>query len=116
LLGIKTFLIGKPTAHRVSFSVASPARYDRFHHDPLKSLRVVIRLITVCIACLIPSLLSAQWSVFAPLSQPRPPSVNDPEWSAPVDAFVYAKLAEAGLKPAPPVTRRQSRAGFGSAE
>jgi len=65
----------------------------------------MMRSLTTVLLCLTPAMLPAQWSVFEPLSQPQPPRVADPDWSAPIDAFVYAQLTEAGLRPAPPVTR-----------
>jgi hypothetical protein len=41
-------------------------------------------------------------------SRPTPPAPADPAWSAnPIDRFVFAKLAAAGLKPAPFATREQ---------
>ncbi|MEO1527532.1 MAG: PSD1 and planctomycete cytochrome C domain-containing protein [Planctomycetota bacterium] len=44
---------------------------------------------------------------FEPLSRPEPPRVEDKEWQAnPIDAFIYASLQSAGLKPNPPEQRR----------
>ncbi len=40
------------------------------------------------------------WS-FVPVVKPAPPTVNDPRFAAnPIDQFIFAKLAEKGLKPA----------------
>ena len=47
----------------------------------------------------------AQWSVFDPPSQAQPPTVDDPQWSAPVDAYVYAQLRQSELTPAPAAGR-----------
>jgi len=55
---------------------------------------------------LFPAVTCAQWSVFDPISQEIPPPVENDEWSAPIDAFVYARLHTAGLTPAPAVGRR----------
>jgi cytochrome c553 len=46
------------------------------------------------------------WS-FQPVRDPSPPPVGDSEWpSSAVDAFILAKLKEAGLQPAPPAGKR----------
>ncbi|MGA1201517.1 MAG: DUF1553 domain-containing protein [Planctomycetota bacterium] len=43
---------------------------------------------------------------YEPLSRPPLPSVRDARWgSSPIDAFVLARLEEAGLDPAPPASR-----------
>ena len=47
-----------------------------------------------------------QWSVFDPIGKVAPPSVESDEWSAAIDAFIYARLKKAGLTPAPAVDRR----------
>jgi hypothetical protein len=43
---------------------------------------------------------------FRPLRPALPPAVIDPEWQAPIDRFVRAELAAAGLEPAPRADRR----------
>ncbi|WP_165250986.1 PSD1 and planctomycete cytochrome C domain-containing protein [Paludisphaera soli] len=44
---------------------------------------------------------------FRPMARPEPPAPRDPSWvSTPVDAFVAAKHAEAGLSPSPEADRR----------
>ncbi|HEX4145872.1 MAG TPA: DUF1553 domain-containing protein [Pirellulales bacterium] len=44
----------------------------------------------------------ADWWAFQPIARPSPPTVKDPAWVRnPIDAFVLARLDEAGLKPAP---------------
>jgi hypothetical protein len=44
---------------------------------------------------------------FRPVSQPPEPAVPEPAWAGnPVDALIFAKLESAGLKPAPPASRR----------
>jgi mono/diheme cytochrome c family protein len=52
----------------------------------------------------------APWSnhwAFEPMKKVTPPMVDDPLWNAnPVDAFIYHKLATAGLRPNPPADRR----------
>lgn len=52
----------------------------------------------------------AEWSkhwAFEPLSQPTPPTVENPLWNEnPVDSFIYQSLADAGLKPNPEADRR----------
>jgi hypothetical protein len=46
------------------------------------------------------------WS-FRPVERPPLPSVRDRSWlNSPVDAFILARLEEAGLSPAPPADRR----------
>jgi len=46
------------------------------------------------------------WSFRDP-AHPSLPATEDPRWSGnPVDAFIFRKLAEAGLPPAPPADRR----------
>ncbi len=46
------------------------------------------------------------WS-FRPVTQPAPPAVSRPQWvRTPVDAFLLAKLEEAGLEPAPEADKR----------
>jgi hypothetical protein len=48
----------------------------------------------------------AHWSFRKPV-RPAPPPVRDPSWvRTPVDAFVLARLEQAGLKPAPAADRR----------
>jgi hypothetical protein len=44
--------------------------------------------------------------VFDPIRDITPPAVESAEWSAPIDRFVYARLKEVGLSPAPEVDRR----------
>jgi len=45
---------------------------------------------------------------FRPVQQPEVPTFDDPRWSRnPIDGFIYAKLNEAGLKPAPPAPKEQ---------
>ncbi|MCP4846344.1 MAG: DUF1553 domain-containing protein [Verrucomicrobiaceae bacterium] len=47
------------------------------------------------------------WS-YRPLKTPAVPKVADPEWSKnPLDAFVFARLAENGLKPNPSATKEE---------
>jgi len=47
----------------------------------------------------------AFWA-FQPVRRPPVPAVSDPAWSEnPIDAFVHAKLAEAGLRPNPPADK-----------
>lgn len=52
----------------------------------------------------------AEWSrhwAFEPLSQPTPPTVEDPRWNEnPIDSFIYQSLADANLKPNPEADRR----------
>lgn len=48
----------------------------------------------------------AQWSPFDPIADPEVPVAVDQEWSAPIDAFVHARLLSAQLSPAPAVDRR----------
>ena len=44
---------------------------------------------------------------FKPLTDPQPPAVNDGGWSrTPIDRFIFAKLQEKGLHPAPPADKR----------
>lgn len=43
---------------------------------------------------------SKHWS-FEPPVQVKPPNTLDPAWQQPIDRFIAAKLAKAGLKPAP---------------
>lgn len=46
------------------------------------------------------------WSL-RPLEPREPPSAEPPEWAAnPIDRFIYADLADAGLEPAPSADRR----------
>jgi mono/diheme cytochrome c family protein len=46
------------------------------------------------------------WS-FRPLQRPEVPEVDDPDWSRnPIDAFLFARLQEQGLRPNPPADRR----------
>ncbi|MBI1356567.1 MAG: DUF1553 domain-containing protein [Acidobacteria bacterium] len=50
-------------------------------------------------------LLREHWA-FQPVGRPTPPAVADSGWSQhPVDRFLAARLAEAGLVPAPPADR-----------
>ncbi len=45
---------------------------------------------------------------FRPVQRTEPPKVDDPRWSQnPIDAFIYAKLRDAGLKPGPPASKEQ---------
>jgi hypothetical protein len=45
---------------------------------------------------------------FRPVQAFEPPKVDDPRWARnPIDAFIYAKLRDAGLKPAPPASKEQ---------
>ncbi len=47
-----------------------------------------------------------QWWAFQPLKSPSPPKAEDQGWSKnEIDGFVYRKLAEAGLQPAPEANR-----------
>src|SRR5262249_29435685 len=47
----------------------------------------------------------AHWAFHKPV-QPAVPEVGNPNWvQTPVDAFVLAKLAAAGLRPAPPADK-----------
>ncbi len=46
------------------------------------------------------------WWSYRPVAKPAPPVVNDAAWSGPIDAFIKAKLDEAGLAPAPEAERR----------
>jgi hypothetical protein len=49
---------------------------------------------------------SQHWS-WQPIAAPSPPEVSDASWPrGPIDHFIFAKLAEAGLKPAPPADKR----------
>jgi hypothetical protein len=48
----------------------------------------------------------AEWSIYGPIAKQTAPNGDDSEWSAPIDAFVYSALNEAGLTPAPAVNRR----------
>jgi hypothetical protein len=49
---------------------------------------------------------SAKWWAYRPLVRPAVPSVKNAEWLRnPVDAFVLAKLEQAGLNPAPPADK-----------
>ena len=44
---------------------------------------------------------------FQPLEEALPPLVQESEWARnPIDAFISAKLEEAGVTPAPPATHR----------
>lgn len=44
---------------------------------------------------------------FQPVTPPEVPTVDDPSWQQhPIDALVYQRLAEAGIRPAPPAPRR----------
>lgn len=44
---------------------------------------------------------------FRPVRESAVPKVSDPAWSQnSIDAFIYAKLERAGLKPAPPASKR----------
>ncbi len=44
---------------------------------------------------------------FQPVGKPVPPAVPQKDWvSTPVDAFIFAKLGEKGLKPSGPATRQ----------
>ncbi|MEO7415062.1 MAG: PSD1 and planctomycete cytochrome C domain-containing protein [Opitutaceae bacterium] len=45
---------------------------------------------------------------FQPLRKPAPPAIKQPGWTnSPIDRFVYAKLAEQKLQPAPPATKEE---------
>jgi hypothetical protein len=48
------------------------------------------------------------WWSLQPLKQHVPPSPSDlpPDWSRPIDRFVFDKLKKKGLQPAPPADRR----------
>ncbi len=47
------------------------------------------------------------WS-YRPLKTPAVPKVSDPLWAKnPLDAFVFARLSENGLKPNPPATKEE---------
>ncbi|MEM7231077.1 MAG: DUF1553 domain-containing protein [Planctomycetota bacterium] len=49
-----------------------------------------------------------QYWAFKPYAGKNPPKVDNAEWSRhPIDAFVYHRLAEAGLKPNGPASRRE---------
>ncbi|MDP6444866.1 MAG: DUF1549 and DUF1553 domain-containing protein [Pirellulaceae bacterium] len=63
-------------------------------------------LLTCCCWLIAAQIASAEWSVFDPLTDPPTPAVTDSEWSRPIDAFVFAKLRDAGLSPAPSAGRR----------
>ena len=63
------------------------------------------KLLIACLLVSTPAAVRGQWSVFDPLSEAPPPTVDDPQWSAPVDAFVYAQLCKAELTPAPAASR-----------
>lgn len=48
-----------------------------------------------------------QWWAFQPLNSPDPPAVTDGGWSRnEIDRFVFQKLSEAGLQPAPEASRQ----------
>lgn len=48
-----------------------------------------------------------QWWAFQPLADVDPPRVDDGEWSrTPIDRFVFRRLADEGLTPAPEADRR----------
>lgn len=48
-----------------------------------------------------------QWWAFQPLRSPEPPLVDDGDWSkTEVDRFLFQKLSEVGLRPAPEADRR----------
>lgn len=47
---------------------------------------------------------AGHWS-FKPLRRPAAPERKDAWIASPIDAFILAKLAEAGLAPAPPATK-----------
>ena len=48
-----------------------------------------------------------QWWAFRPLRFPEPPAVDDGGWSkTEIDRFIFAKLRDAGLQPAPEADRR----------
>jgi hypothetical protein len=49
---------------------------------------------------------ASHWA-FKPVDAVAPPKIDDPEWAKnPIDAFIFAGLAEAGLKPSPPADER----------
>jgi hypothetical protein len=49
---------------------------------------------------------SRDWWAYRPLTRPAAPSVRAASWvRSPIDAFVWAKLDEVGLRPAPPADR-----------
>ena len=52
------------------------------------------------------SVSAEQWSVFDPIPRQPVPEVASKAWSAPIDAFVYSRMTEAGLTPAVEVDRR----------
>ncbi len=48
-----------------------------------------------------------QWWAFQPMRKAKPPQVKDEGWGRnDIDAFVFKKLADAGLKPSPSAERR----------
>ena len=50
--------------------------------------------------------LGGDWWAWQPLERPLPPTVERNEWvHNPIDAFVLARLEEAGLQPAPPANK-----------
>ena len=63
------------------------------------------KLLLACLLLCLPTVTRAQWSVFDPLSEIPPPATDDPQWAAPVDAYVHAQLREAKLVPAPVTSR-----------
>ncbi|HEV3002878.1 MAG TPA: DUF1549 domain-containing protein, partial [Pirellulales bacterium] len=47
------------------------------------------------------------WWSLRPIAPPAPPAADDPAWNAsPIDAFVWARLQAAGLRPSAPADRR----------
>lgn len=61
--------------------------------------------VIVCLWVLASMPAAGEWSVFQPLTHPAPPAVDTDEWAGPIDAFVYGRLRDAGLAPAPAVSR-----------
>ena len=66
---------------------------------------IMQKLLFACLLLCLPTVTRAQWSVFDPLSEVPPPATDDPQWAAPVDAYVHAQLREAKLAPAPVTSR-----------
>jgi hypothetical protein len=81
-------------------------------------LRPLCLLVLSCLGCLLPLPATraagerpltpadrAHWAFRKPV-RPAPPAVRDPSWvRTPIDAFVLARLEQAGLKPAPDADR-----------
>jgi len=83
--------------------------HHRFHTDrPLIQLASAILLVLAWAASPLPAAAEddRDWWAFQPLVNPEIPAVQDERWSQnPIDRFIYHRLAENKIQPAPQADR-----------